>query len=1088
MNRLTYSLVSAPQVVAFLLVFVFATQVVVFARVGSVSEKSLETVGPMTSNCSETKFSQAPHYETGINPRSGAAADLDGDALVDIATIFSYTTYGVSILRNVGNGKFAPKQDITITGDPPTNIFIHDLNDDGKPEILITYASRAKVSVMKNISPGIGTIAFAPKVDLAISTEQSLRLQVGDLDSDGKPDLAVPGDGKISIFRNASVAGGDIIFEQRTDFVVARVQKSISLGDFDGDSKLDIALAAQSGVSVLRNTSTGPGNLAFTSAYSYITGGATSVISVDLDLDGKLDLVTSTNSNVVTIYRNTSSGSGNFSFAQPLNFSTGLTPIQVVAADFDADGKVDLATSNQSANSVSVLRNISSAVGSFAFAVRSWDFGTGARPDSMFTADFNGDSKADVATANVEDNNVSILVNKTVAGGAIDFGARKDYLTPSQAGVTNLASADFDGDGNLDLAASFEETRNVFIFSVYRNDGTGHFSSRIDVAPTLPPDVTFLEPYFIAAGDFDGDGKPDVAMSGAWNSFKGLRIYRNTSSGPGNFSFVVTDYSSLFEGPQKVFITDLDGDGKSDIVAVSHRIDRQYEENLLLFRNGSSGPGGIAFDPPVDIPLFETGYPFPSGDLNSDNKVDFIHQSNTLYNSPMTVQLNTSQPGQIGFTPQTVQMPGNITHGRVVITDVDGDLKNDLVMNAGNDNGSVYVLRNTSTDNTLTFDSLMVLQNNFLQPILVADFDGEGKTDILTRTSLIGAFALVILTNASSSGSVMLTPGERITVGGNSNMGSLTSTITGDFNNDGKLDIATGFSSTIGTISLLLSETCQTRSAPYDFDGDNKTDIGIFRPSDGSWWYSRSSDNAARVFSFGSSTDILTPGDFTGDGKADVSVFRPADGFWYIQRSEDNSFFSFPFGQAGDIPAPLDYDGDGKTDAAVFRPSSGTWFILNSGGSGTSIVNFGSAEDKPTPADYDGDGKADIAIFRPSDGSWWYLRSSDSQFRVFRFGVSTDKPVPGDYTGDGKADIAVFRPSTGEWFFQRSEDNSYFSVPFGAQGDIPAPGDYDGDGKFDTAVFRPSTANWFVQRSGAGTLITTFGASGDLPIPNVFIP
>ncbi len=278
------------------------------------------------------------------------------------------------------------------------------------------------------------------------------------------------------------------------------------------------------------------------------------------------------------------------------------------------------------------------------------------------------------------------------------------------------------------------------------------------------------------------------------------------------------------------------------------------------------------------------------------------------------------------------------------------------------------------------------------------------------------------------------------------------------------------------------------KSTPFDFDGDGKADIGIFRPSDGSWWYSRSLDNQFRVFSFGISTDLITPGDYTGDGKADIAVFRPSTGEWFIQRSEDNSFFSFPFGTSEDVPAPADYDGDGKTDPAVFRPSAVTWFIRRSSDLGTTIVTFGINGDKPVAADYDGDGKADIAIFRPSNGSWWHLRSSDSQFRVYNFGTSTDKPVQGDFTGDGKADIAVFRPSTGEWFIQRSEDNSFFSFPFGTSGDIPAPGDYDGDGKFDASVFRPSTANWFVQRSTAGILINTFGTNGDRPIPNSFVP
>ncbi|HVE57106.1 MAG TPA: FG-GAP-like repeat-containing protein [Pyrinomonadaceae bacterium] len=277
------------------------------------------------------------------------------------------------------------------------------------------------------------------------------------------------------------------------------------------------------------------------------------------------------------------------------------------------------------------------------------------------------------------------------------------------------------------------------------------------------------------------------------------------------------------------------------------------------------------------------------------------------------------------------------------------------------------------------------------------------------------------------------------------------------------------------------------RSTPFDFDGDGKADIGIFRPSDGSWWYSRSLDNQFRVYAFGTSTDRLTPGDYTGDGRADIAVWRPSTGEWFIQRSEDNSYLSFPFGSSGDIPAPADFDGDGKADPAVFRPATATWFILKSTG-GTSIFNFGANGDVPVAADYDGDGKADIAIYRPSVGQWWINRSSDSSVYAFQFGTSTDKPVPGDYTGDGRADTAFFRPSTGEWFILRSEDNSFYSVPFGAFGDIPASADYDGDGKFDTAVFRPSTANWFVQRSTGGVLITTFGTSGDRPIPNAFVP
>jgi pimeloyl-ACP methyl ester carboxylesterase len=293
-----------------------------------------------------------------------------------------------------------------------------------------------------------------------------------------------------------------------------------------------------------------------------------------------------------------------------------------------------------------------------------------------------------------------------------------------------------------------------------------------------------------------------------------------------------------------------------------------------------------------------------------------------------------------------------------------------------------------------------------------------------------------------------------------------------------------GFSS-VGVSAPII--VLNTRHSPFDFDSDGKTDVGVFRPSDGSWWYVRSIDNAFRVYSFGASTDKIVPGDYTGDGKTDIAVFRPSTGEWFVQRSEDNSYFSFPFGTSGDIPAPADYDGDGKTDVAIFRPSNATWYISLTTG-GTSIVQFGASADKPVTADYDGDGKSDIAIFRPSDGSWWYLRSSDGSFRVYRFGVGTDKPVQGDYTGDGKADIAVFRPSTGEWFIQRSEDNSFFSFPFGASGDVSVPGDYDGDGKTDASVFRPSNSTWFLNQTTAGVGIVTFGITGDQPVPNAFVP
>ena len=291
------------------------------------------------------------------------------------------------------------------------------------------------------------------------------------------------------------------------------------------------------------------------------------------------------------------------------------------------------------------------------------------------------------------------------------------------------------------------------------------------------------------------------------------------------------------------------------------------------------------------------------------------------------------------------------------------------------------------------------------------------------------------------------------------------------------------------TERIQFVSTAPRRSGPFDFDGDLKTDIGIFRPGPGEWWYQRSSDSQVPALQFGSSTDVIVPSDFTGDGKTDIAFWRPSTGYWFVLRSEDYSFFSVPFGTTNDVPVPGDYDADGKADLAVFRPSSVTWFINNSGG-GTDIITFGTAGDIPVPGDFDGDGKADIAIYRPNGASgseWWLRRSSTGTTFATQFGTPADRAVPGDFTGDGKTDIAFWRPSNGSWFVLRSEDLSFFSFPFGANGDTPVPGDYDGDGKWDAGVFRPSNSTWFVQRSTAGTLIQQFGNTGDIPLASAYV-
>lgn len=356
----------------------------------------------------------------------------------------------------------------------------------------------------------------------------------------------------------------------------------------------------------------------------------------------------------------------------------------------------------------------------------------------------------------------------------------------------------------------------------------------------------------------------------------------------------------------------------------------------------------------------------------------------------------------------------------------------------------------------------------------------NGKLVIGGRFNSLGTTALNNVARLNTNGSVDNT----------FNTGTDNAVYDIALQSDGKLIMGGDFDTVNGTarssLARLLNEPITPRRTSFDFDGDGKTDISIFRPSLGQWWYQRSSDGQVPAAQFGTGTDKLVPADYTGDGKTDIAYWQPSTGAWFVLRSENNTYYSFPFGANGDIPVPADYDGDGQADAAVFRPSNSTWYINKSTG-GITIQQFGASDDVPVVADYDGDGKSDIAIFRPGSAEWWIQRSSAGLFAC-QFGSSGDKPVQGDYTGDGKADVAFWRPSTGEWFILRSENLSFFAAPFGAIGDIPTPGDYDGDGKFDFGVFRSSSNTWFVNRSTQGTLIQGFGVNGDIPVPSAYIP
>jgi hypothetical protein len=265
-------------------------------------------------------------------------------------------------------------------------------------------------------------------------------------------------------------------------------------------------------------------------------------------------------------------------------------------------------------------------------------------------------------------------------------------------------------------------------------------------------------------------------------------------------------------------------------------------------------------------------------------------------------------------------------------------------------------------------------------------------------------------------------------------------------------------------------------AVPFDFDGDRKSDLSIYRG--GTWWYAASSANGQqRATTFGLATDKTVPADYDGDGKSDNAVYR--GGIWHILGSRDG-YTGIQFGLAGDIPQAGDFDGDKKADVAVFRPSNGVWYMMGSR-DGFMAVQFGANGDVPVAADFDGDGKMDPAVYR--NGTWFMLRSKDG-FAAPGFGLPTDIPVAADYDGDKKADIAVYRGGT--WYQLRSTEG-FRSLQLGISTDQPVPADYDGDSKADAAVYRGGI--WYMIRSGQSGEAESvqFGVSSDVPVPASFL-
>ncbi|HEY5611027.1 MAG TPA: FG-GAP-like repeat-containing protein, partial [Thermoanaerobaculia bacterium] len=346
------------------------------------------------------------------------------------------------------------------------------------------------------------------------TSSNPIGVAAGDLDCDEKPELVVGfgSGGSISVLPNTS-NGGVISFGTAQSFTTQLAPNDVAIGDLDGDGRADLATANDQGssVSILRNTTSG--SLSFTSTTLPTNSSAMRFIEMgDLDGDGRLDLVaTQFAVSSLNIFRNTSSV-GSISFNSQ-TLSINKSDAHVALGDLDGDGKLDLILTHGSSNQFEVRRN-TSTVGSITFAAEAL-FPTAGQPAGVVVADIDADSKSDVIVASEGPENVSVFRN-TTTGGTISFAARVDFTTP--ADPTDVRVADFDGDGRPDLAVISSST-----LSTLRNTssaGTISFATREDSSiGGKSADVT--------VADFDRDGKSDIGVTN--NGGNTAVIFRNTT-------------------------------------------------------------------------------------------------------------------------------------------------------------------------------------------------------------------------------------------------------------------------------------------------------------------------------------------------------------------------------------------------------------------------------------------------------------------------------------------------------------------------------------------------------------------------------
>jgi hypothetical protein len=384
------------------------------------------------------------------------------------------------------------------------------------PQLIPPSPHRPKLALTETtLKTYSGVLGFAPKVDFPTGT-RPFSVSIGDFNGDGKPDVATANrySDDASILLNTTATGATTpTFATKVDFPTGSYPESVSIGDFNGDDLPDLAVAnfVSNTVSILLNTTaTGATTPTFATQVPFPTGINPGSVSIDdFNGDGKLDVATANFfDNTATILLNTTAtGDPAPTFATQVDFPTGINPESLSIGDFNGDGKPDLATANFFDNTASILLNTTATGATTPTFATQVPFPTGTGPYSVSIGDINGDGKPDLAVANGGSNTASILLNTTATGATTPTFATQ---VPFPTGSTpwSVSIGDINGDGKPDLAVAnfLSDTASILLNTTATGATTPTFATQVDFP-------TGDGPFSVSIGDINGDGKPDLAVA-----------------------------------------------------------------------------------------------------------------------------------------------------------------------------------------------------------------------------------------------------------------------------------------------------------------------------------------------------------------------------------------------------------------------------------------------------------------------------------------------------------------------------------------------------------------------------------------------